>query len=194
MKVALIKVSEKNAFKEYKKYMAAPPQSIFSVAACTPEEIEFELVDETVDMKINYRTKADIIALFFSTDSAPRAYEIAQKFKEKGKTVVFGGLHPSFMPEEAIKYGDAVMIGEQEGIWEELIRDYQNGNLKRFYERSEPFDLNEMKPFPEKVIKKGVKIYGYWNIIVSRGCNLGVHFAPFRGFSKVKYDTGLLNT
>ena len=72
MKVYLIKASDKSEFKKYKKYMAAPPQNIFSVAATTPPDVELEMVDETVGMKPNLRTKADLIGIFMSTPDAVR--------------------------------------------------------------------------------------------------------------------------
>ncbi len=169
MKVYLIKASAQSAFKEYKRYMASPSQNIFSAAACTPEGIEIEMTDETVDMKIHYGTDADIVAIFMSTPDANRAYEIADKFRKKGKTVVFGGLHPTFLPEEALQHGDAVLTGECEGIWEQLLEDYSKGCMKEHYQRKKPFDLANLKPFPTKIITRDW-YGGYWTVIVGRGC------------------------
>ena len=81
MKVYLIKASAKSPFKEYKKYMGAPPQNIFSIAAATPKWIDIELVDETADMKVNFKTDADLIGIFMSTPDAVRGYDIAKEFK-----------------------------------------------------------------------------------------------------------------
>ncbi len=35
------------------------------------------------------------------TFNAPRAFEIADRFRARGKTVVVGGYHPSLVPDEA---------------------------------------------------------------------------------------------
>ena len=101
MKVYLIKASAPGLFKEYKKAMGAPPQNIFSVAAATPEGVGIEMCDETIGMKPKLSPRADIVALFFHTPDAIHAYKLADKYRAKGKTVVLGGLHPRFMPDEA---------------------------------------------------------------------------------------------
>lgn len=169
MKIYIIKACEESIFKEYKKYMAAPPQSIFSLAACTPEGIEIEMADETVDMKVNYKNKAELIAIFFSTPDAFRGYEIADEFRKRGKTVVLGGLHVKFNRNEALEHGNALLIGECEEIWEQLLKDYENGDLKSQYERQEEMDFSEIKPFPTNLIP--LSRYNYvWSVLVSRGC------------------------
>ena len=56
------------------------------------------------------------------------------KFKKRDKTVVFGGIHATVMPKEAIMYGDAVVIGEAEnGLWEQVLDDIKTHKLKEFY-------------------------------------------------------------
>lgn len=183
MKVYIIKASEKTAFKEYKQYMGAPPQNIFSVAATTPEGVDIEMCDETMDMKIDFRSKADIVAIFMSTPDALRAYDIAKVFRKKGKTVVFGGLHTSFLPEEALMHGDAVLIGEIEGIWEDLLDDFKNDNLKERYQRSSLYDLDLLKPFPTDIISPQ-QYHDYWSVIVGRGCNNACSYCTVSPFFK----------
>ncbi|MCT4618372.1 MAG: radical SAM protein [Marinisporobacter sp.] len=169
MKVYIIKACAKSIFKEYKKYMAAPPQSIFSLASCTPENIKIDMIDETVDMKVDYKNNADIVAIFFSTPDAMRGYEIADEFRKLGKTVVLGGLHVKFNQEEALGHGDSLLIGECEEIWEELLLDYRNGAMKKSYEREIEMDLSKVKPFPKDIIP--LSQYNYvWSVLVSRGC------------------------
>ncbi len=141
MNVYLIKASAPGPFKEYKKAMGAPPQNIYSVAAATPEGVGIDMCDETIGMKPKLNTKADIVALFPHTPDALHAYKLADKYRARGKTVVLGGLHPSFLPDEAAEHANAVMIGEAEGIWEELIADYENQTLKKLYRREAPVDL-----------------------------------------------------
>lgn len=169
MKVYIIKACAKSKFKEYKKYMAAPPQSIFSLAACTPYNVDIDMVDETVDMKVNYNNDSNIVAIFFSTPDALRGYEIADKFRKLGKIVVLGGLHVKFNEEEALYHADSLLIGECEGIWEQLVIDYKNGAMKRCYERETEMDLSKVKPFPLSIIP--LSQYNYvWSVLVSRGC------------------------
>ena len=170
MHVYIIKASAQSEFKEYKKFMAAPPQSIFSLAASTPSGVKIDMVDETMGMEVNFMSKADLVVIFASTPDIVRGYWIAKYFSEKGKTVVMGGLHVKFMPEEALGYCDSIMIGETEGIWEELLADFSCGRLKPKYKRESLLDLSELKPYPTNIIDK--KIFnGFWSVVVSRGCD-----------------------
>lgn len=169
LSVCLIKASAPSSFKEYKKSMLGLPQNIFSVAACTPEGVGIQMIDETVGIKVDYNTKADLILIMFSTPDALQGYAIADKFRAKGKTVVLGGLHVSFMKEEALEHADALLVGEAEGIWEELLDDFQNGNLSEIYENPYPVDLANLNPYPTDIIP--AEVYDHsWTVMVSRGC------------------------
>ncbi len=169
MKVYLIKASGKSVYSEYKKNTGGPPQNIFSTAAATPKSVDIEMTDETIGMKVNLKSTSDIVAIFMSTPDAPRAYELADKFKARGKIIVLGGLHTKFMQEEAAPHADTLLIGEPEEIWEELLDDWNKGHLKERYERKNPFDLAGLKPYPTHTIHP--KKYNYtWSVVVSRGC------------------------
>jgi radical SAM superfamily enzyme YgiQ (UPF0313 family) len=41
-----------------------------------------------------------------------------------------GGVHPSFMPQEALKHCDAVVIGEVELVIDRLLDDLKDGSIK----------------------------------------------------------------
>ena len=85
------------------------------VALSMPPYVETQIIDEDVQ-PVNFDIDADLIGLSFMTYNAPRAYEIADFFREKrAKPVIFGGYHPTFMPDEAIQHADAVCIGGRGG-------------------------------------------------------------------------------
>lgn len=186
MEVYLIKASAPGPFKEYKKATGGPPQNIFSVAAATPSDIQVDMCDETIGMKPKRNTTADVVALFFHTPDAIHAYALAEKYRKKGKTVVLGGLHPSFMPDEAAAYADALLIGEAEGIWEQLLQDHIAGTLQKRYERDELLDLSELKPYPTDIIPPA-KYDGLWSVVVSRGCPHRCGYCTVPRFFKGKY-------
>lgn len=183
MKVYLIKASAGSEYSKYKAETGGPPQNIFSAAATTPSHVEIEMCDETIGMKTDFNSDADIIAIFMSTPDAFRAYEIADKFSLQGKTIVLGGLHTHFMQEEAAKHADAILIGEIEGVWEQLLEDFKNGVLKKSYKRDTVFDLKDLKPYPTNLIHP--KRYDYtWSVVVSRGCPFKCDFCLVHKFFK----------
>src|SRR5262245_66273514 len=62
-----------------------------------------------------------------------RGYEIADAFRARGIPVVMGGVHPSFMPQEALKHADAVVIGEAELVIPKLLDDLERGEMRGLY-------------------------------------------------------------
>ena len=188
MKLLLIKASAPSDFKDYKAKRGSPSQNIFSTAAAVQDRVELELVDETAGHKVNFDSDADLVGIFFSTPDALRGYEIATTFYEKGKTVFLGGLHATFMTDEALQYASSVIQGESEGCIEELISDFERtGELKPTYKRSTPFDLSGLKPYPTNLIP--ASDYGdCWTVMVSRGCPYKCHFCVVPNMlGKIRY-------
>ena len=169
MKVYLIKASAGSSYSQYKAETGGPPQNIFSTAAATPGEVQLEMADETIGMKTNMDAAVDLVAVFMSTPDALRAYEIADGFRARGITVVLGGLHTLACPEEAWEHADTLLLGEVEGVWEDLLRDHAAGTLKPVYQRKTPVDLSTLKPYPTHIIPPSRYQYT-WSVVVGRGC------------------------
>jgi len=76
---------------------------------------EVEVLIETAK-KLNYKKllKADLIGISSITSTAKRSYVLGDELMRLGKTIVFGGPHPSFFPEEALSHGHFVLRGEAE--------------------------------------------------------------------------------
>lgn len=106
--------------------------SLTVVAALTPPEHQVRIVDENVE-PLDFDADVDLVGVTFMTALAPRAYEIARQFQARGKTVVGGGFHPTLCPEEAAGRFDAIVGGDAEGAWEEVLRDIQAGRLRKVY-------------------------------------------------------------
>lgn len=108
------------------------------VAAAMPPGVQTRLIDEDV-RPVDFDTDADLIGITFMTYNAPRAYAIADRFRTgKGKPVIMGGYHPTFLPEEAIQHADAVCIGDAEDTVPCIMQDFAAGTLKPFYRSSFP--------------------------------------------------------
>jgi radical SAM superfamily enzyme YgiQ (UPF0313 family) len=102
------------------------------------------------------------------TANAPRAYYLTQEFKKRGKTVVLGGVHPTILPDEALQYADSVVIGEAEGVWHQLLKDFQNNNLKKKYHQPEP-DISTYVPKNFSSLKSR-RLFNIIPIMTTRGC------------------------
>jgi len=103
------------------------------LAALTPKDYEVEIIFEILE-DIPFETDAELIGISSMGHGVIRSIDIALEFRKRGKTVILGGYMASIMAEEAQKFCDAVLIGDAELVWEELLRDYAFGTLKPVYE------------------------------------------------------------
>jgi len=143
------------------------------IAAITPKKHKVTLVNERYS-KIEYDKSYDIVNINYSTSTAPRAYEIAKKFKDNGTIVVLSGLHASALPEEAKKHADSVLIGWGESSWLQLLEDFENNNLKSVYN---PVKYDDSLKIPPTNVKlPGFVISGA--IEATRGCPYKCDFCP----------------
>lgn len=181
MKIYLIKASSGSDYSKYKAETGGPPQNIFAAAAATPKHYQLEMTDETISMKTNVDSNADLVVIFASTPDAYRAYEIAELFAEKGKTIVLGGLHTKFNQAEAQEYAHAIILGEVENYWQQLLNDFIGDNLQAVYDSDAPIDLSLLKPYPTDIIKP--EVYNYtWSVVVTRGCPFKCDFCLVHQF------------
>ena len=108
------------------------PLNLAYVAAHTPrDQWEVDLIDETRDLAVDEAGQltfgADLVGITSPTYQAPRAYLIAEKCRENGIPVVMGGTHATTTFEEASGFVDAVVVGEAEGVWPQLLADFDRG-------------------------------------------------------------------
>jgi radical SAM superfamily enzyme YgiQ (UPF0313 family) len=141
-----------------------PSITLEQIISVTPKKYKIECIDERYEY-IDFNWKGSLVGISTLTPNALHAYSIADEFRKRGKTVVLGGYHPSSLPEEAIKHADAVVIGEVEISWSQLLRDFENKELKYFYRA--PFIDPEMIPSPKRTARN----HPYIGMVqASRGC------------------------
>jgi radical SAM superfamily enzyme YgiQ (UPF0313 family) len=119
-----------------------PPLSLAILNRLTPAHHDVEIINECVE-EIDFSTPYDLVGISVLTYQAPRAYQISKKFREKGVKVILGGIHPSLFTNEAIKNADAVVIGEAENIWTQVLSDVEKGRIQSIYKCDTLPDLKQ---------------------------------------------------
>jgi radical SAM superfamily enzyme YgiQ (UPF0313 family) len=109
-----------------------PPATLAQLAGLTPEKHEVRVVNAALE-PVPYDDHWDLVGLSAMTTQASHCYAIADSFRKRSVPVVIGGVHASFMPDEAGQHADAVMIGEAEHAWPEILVDAENRRLKGRY-------------------------------------------------------------
>lgn len=159
----------------WKKSMRYAPLTLTTLAALVPKEVEAEIkiYDEGIE-EIPENLEADLIGISAITGSSTRAYQLADKFRERGLSVVLGGVHPTLLPEEASKHADSIVIGYAEQSWPRLLRDFKNNSLKRIYIQDK-VDLNNM-PLPRRDMLNPGNYTTINTLEATRGCVHGCEF------------------
>ncbi|MBN1458983.1 MAG: B12-binding domain-containing radical SAM protein [Armatimonadetes bacterium] len=146
----------------------APPLALALLAGLTPPEVQVQLIDENVE-PIDTDAIADWVAITCMTASAPRAYTVADAFRQRGIPVVMGGIHPTVLPEEAAAHADAVVMGEAEPVWRQVVADLAAGRLQPRYAADGYSDLVGL-PIPRRELLR-VDRYLTTNVVqTARGC------------------------
>jgi len=146
----------------------------------TPKDVEITLVDEHID-EIDFEEKVDLVGITSLTVTAPRAYEIADEFRKRGIKVVLGGIHASALPQEAIRHADAVVMGEAENLWPQVIEDFTKEGLKKFYQSSQKPNLENL-PLPRRDLLQGKRYVTKNFIQTTRGCPFDCDFCSVSMF------------
>lgn len=156
--------------------------SLLSVAAVTPSDVEVKIIDEQIE-DIPWRDQFDLVGITCMTALAPRAYEIAAKFRKRNIPVVLGGVHPTLCHKDAAMHADAVVVGDAEGVWETVLADARKGMLKKIY-YNDPFpDLKGLKHVPRDLLNRDS--YSTINAVqATRGCPNGCEFCSVAAFHK----------
>jgi radical SAM superfamily enzyme YgiQ (UPF0313 family) len=156
-------------------WMRIPQLTLPILAALTPPEHEVSMVEEEFE-PLPLDGDWDVVGITAMTATAPRAYELASLFRHNGSKVILGGIHPSVLPDEAARFGDAVVVGEAEGVWDQVLRDVQRNTLGKFYHNSQP-DLAG-SPLPVRRRMRSVLRLPFFVIpvLASRGCPYDCEF------------------
>lgn len=158
-----------------------PPLALGVIAGLTPEEDwDVSIVDEAVE-RVDLDQPADLVGITAMTPLAPRAYELADTFRRRGVQVVLGGIHPSALPEEAARHADAVVIGEAEGVWGQVLQDAARRRLRRFYRSRARPELAGLAPPRRELFQPGAYLTTA-TVQTSRGCPFSCDFCSVTRF------------
>jgi radical SAM superfamily enzyme YgiQ (UPF0313 family) len=143
------------------------PMTLPMLAALAPTDCYVSIIDEKVE-DIDIGLRPDLVGITAITPSANRSYELAQQFRDRGCTVVMGGPHPTVRPDEALKYADAVVIGQAYKSWPQCIEDVKRGELKRKYIDDHP--AIKHIPIPKRELLKCSRYITANSVQATLGC------------------------
>ena len=149
------------------------PLALPTIASLTPDHYQITICDEEIE-EIPKNLRPDIVGITTLAATAGRAFELGDRYRSLGAKVVFGGPYASFVTDEALKHGDAVVVGEAEGKWEQCLADFEKGRLGGIYESSTFTEYSRQKP-PRWDLVNTKRIFQV-AVQVSRGCPFNCDF------------------
>jgi len=115
-----------------------------------------------------------LVAISALTASKLEAYCFSDRLRARGVQTVLGGLHATACPNEAIAHCDAVVVGDGESVWPQILSDAENDSLRPLYRSNKPFDLSD-SPTPQFELL-GQRFRPRLTIQTQRGCPLACEF------------------
>ncbi len=160
-----------------------PALTLPLLAALTPDNVEVRLIYETVE-SIPFHEHWDLVGLTGMGSGIVRAWQIADKFRELGTRVVIGGIAASNGNAEwTLEHADAMIIGEAESLWPQVVQDFLDGTMRKEYQSENPVSLEDL-PVPRYDLMNQQKI-GLWRPVqATRGCPHPCTFCSVTAFFK----------
>ena len=158
------------------------PLTVATLKALTPSYVETLFFDDRIE-EICYDIRVDLVAISVETYTASRAYKIAQKFRDKGVTVVMGGYHITAVPNEALNYCDSIIVGNAETVWRQILDDFKHKRLKLRYDG----ERGGIPPMPDRSIYADKKYLPITLIETGRGCPHTCEFCSITAYYCGKY-------
>jgi radical SAM superfamily enzyme YgiQ (UPF0313 family) len=149
-----------------------PSLGLLTLAGLGPARHRYEYF-EIADLRqaASIPQNVDLVAISSFSAQIDEAYELADRYRAARIPVVLGGLHVTSLPDEAARHADAIVVGEAEPVWTELLADAEAGRLRPRYQAQSEFGLEDA-PLPAFELLDPER-YNRLTVQTSRGC-------PFR--------------
>jgi radical SAM superfamily enzyme YgiQ (UPF0313 family) len=146
-----------------------PSLGLLTLAGMTPDPFEVSYHEVPDIDALDELPPCDVAAISSYSAQIRDAYTLGDRFRAAGVKVVLGGLHVTALPHEALEHADAVVIGEGEVSWPEVLHDLSTGSLRRVYAADgREFDLAD-SPMPRFDLLDPDR-YNRLTIQATRGC------------------------
>ncbi|HEX7477077.1 MAG TPA: cobalamin-dependent protein [Polyangiales bacterium] len=157
------------------EYFGPPSLGIAMLAGATPSNWEIDFRDDRLEDVGLDDPDIDLVAISCFTPSSMRAMELADAFRARGKQVVMGGIFPTLMPDLAGQHADALVLGEGEAVWPQVLADAAQHKLASRYRAEKPIDP-KLLPLPriDLYMEKEGRNFSPddYPVQISRGCPL----------------------
>ena len=140
--------------------------------------------DESFKIPDYEKINSDYVLITSMSATVNRSYELADFFRSKGSTVLMGGIHVSFRPQEALEHCDKVITGEGENVLFQALDEKSKGIIKG----TRVMNLDSI-PMPDYNLVEGMGEPKNVSICTSRGCPFNCKFCSLKSMFGRQYRT-----
>ncbi|MGH8013313.1 MAG: B12-binding domain-containing radical SAM protein [Candidatus Binataceae bacterium] len=158
------------------------------MAGLTPPEYDVTLCDERLE-DIDFEGGWDLVGMTTTIGASLRAYQLGDEFRKRGIPVVMGGFHATLQTAEALKHADAVVQGEADLVWAQLLQDWHDGKLQQTYKADKLHDLKSLPRPRHELLKLNRYLFKAVPVQASRGCPYRCSFCEIPVFYSGSYRT-----
>jgi radical SAM superfamily enzyme YgiQ (UPF0313 family) len=187
------------------------PLWVATLAAHTPDDVELTFRDDGIDpigvaggpdeglaASIEHALAGeripDLVGISVNSKTAARSYAIADAYRKLGSKVVLGGIHVTALPEEGLLHADAIVSGEAEGLWGDVLADAKRGRLgnprslthRKIYKHDEMPNLEGL-PIPRRELLKSIKYVPFDVVQTTRGCPYPCEFCSVSTYNGTSF-------
>lgn len=152
-----------------------PPIGLMHLAAVLRDKYQIVIKDYSGEEIDSYKIKKDMESInpfivgirVLTGPPIPRALEISRIAKELNKIVVWGGPHPTILPEQTLKNPliDAVVIGEGEITFQNLLKHYEGKKVNLDGTGIKIQGRIKIMPAPKKFVKLDEVPLPAWDLL-----------------------------
>jgi radical SAM superfamily enzyme YgiQ (UPF0313 family) len=147
--------------------------------ALTPPGHDVSFVDELF-YDVDLQRDCDVVGITAMGPQIKRAYDLADHFRQRGTRVVLGGTWVTLTPEESLRHADAVVAGEAEDVWPQVLADFCEGRTRGIYRTPRWHSLQDLPRIDYTTLPLlkyeaftqswFYRMYFHWPVVFSRGC------------------------
>ncbi|HVM96817.1 MAG TPA: radical SAM protein, partial [Candidatus Acidoferrales bacterium] len=166
--------------------------------ALTPPQHEVTFVDELFDT-VDLQRDCDVVGITAMGPQIKRAYDLADHYRQRGVGVVLGGTWVTLTAEESLRHAHAVVAGEAESVWPQVLADLAAGNSRGIYRAGSWHSLKQLpridyttlpllkyEAFQQSWL---YRMYFHWPVVFSRGCPHPCEYCAVQTYYKRSYRT-----
>src|SRR4051794_3467095 len=161
----------KDPHASFGKHVLTPSLALTSIAGATPPDWTVAYWDENL---LQGPPPTDpfprVVGITVHLTFAGRAFALAKWYRDRGSTVILGGLHVLSCPDECAPHADALAVGEGVQLWGDILRDVENDSLRPVYHGGYTKPYRD-DPAPRRDILPRGQFLTTTSLIATRGCH-----------------------